>query len=201
MQYSDVQAYGTGVLYTYLIGYTMTLRECAEFLIKKSDNTAWKMLDRYLGRDYIRAELYRAGARSSQYWLPNTTTPNDVLLMLEKMSNRSYTPLTSRPRCSTSWRTQASRTASPNPFPKGRGSRTRSATTAAPSPTPERSFPKARHKGRLLYRGCLLYSRDGERDGLGDIACRHVRDVPRHLPHPVRAHTRRRVKRLIVDPG
>jgi beta-lactamase class A len=95
MQYSDVQAYGTGVLlYTYLIGYTMTLRECAEFLIKKSDNTAWKMLDRYLGRDYIRAELYRAGARSSQYWLPNTTTPNDVLLMLEKMSNRSYTPPT-----------------------------------------------------------------------------------------------------------
>jgi beta-lactamase class A len=94
VQYSDVQAYGTGVLYTYLIGYTMTLRECAEFLIKKSDNTAWKMLDRYLGRDYIRAELYRAGARSSQYWLPNTTTPNDVLLMLEKMSNRSYTPPT-----------------------------------------------------------------------------------------------------------
>ena len=59
MQYSDVQAYGTGVLYTYLIGYTMTLRECAEFLIKKSDNTAWKMLDRYLGRDYIRAEFRR----------------------------------------------------------------------------------------------------------------------------------------------
>ena len=91
IQYSDVQAYGTGVLYTYPLGYTMTLRECAEFLIKKSDNTAWKMLDRYLGRDYIRAELYSAGANSTQYWIPNTTTPNDVLLMLEKISDPSYT--------------------------------------------------------------------------------------------------------------
>ncbi len=91
MQASDVQAYGTGVLYTYPIGYTMTLRECARYLIKESDNTAWKMLDRYLGRDYIRAELYRVGAHSTEYWLPNTTTPNDVLLMLEKISDPSYT--------------------------------------------------------------------------------------------------------------
>jgi beta-lactamase class A len=91
MQYSDVQAYGTGVLYTYPIGYTMTLRECAQYLIKKSDNTAWKMLNRYLGTDYIRAELYRAGATSTEYWIPNTTTPNDVLLMLEKISDPSYT--------------------------------------------------------------------------------------------------------------
>jgi beta-lactamase class A len=91
MQYSDVQAYGTGVLQTYPIGYTMTLRECAEYLIKKSDNTAWKMLDRYLGTDYVRAELYRAGAHSTEYWIPNTTTPNDVLLMLEKISDPSYT--------------------------------------------------------------------------------------------------------------
>jgi beta-lactamase class A len=91
MQYSDVQAYGTGVLYTYPIGYTMTLRECAEYLIKTSDNTAWKMLDRFLGTDYVRAELYRAGAHSTEYWIPNTTTPNDVLLMLEKISDPSYT--------------------------------------------------------------------------------------------------------------
>lgn len=91
MQASDVQAYGTGVLYTYPLGYTMTLRECAEFLIQKSDNTAWKMLDRYLGRDYIRTELHDAGARSTEYWLPNTTTPDDVLIMLEKISDPSYT--------------------------------------------------------------------------------------------------------------
>jgi len=91
MQASDVQAYGTGVLYTYPVGYTMTLRECARFLIKESDNTAWKMLDRYLGRNYIRDELYRVGAYSTEYWIPNTTTPNDALLMLEKISDPSYT--------------------------------------------------------------------------------------------------------------
>jgi len=91
MQASDVQAYGTGVLYTYPVGYTMTLRECASLLIKESDNTAWKMLDRYLGRDYIRSELYGVGARSTEYWIPNTTTPEDVLLMLEKIADPSYT--------------------------------------------------------------------------------------------------------------
>jgi beta-lactamase class A len=91
MQASDVQAYGTGVLYTYPVGHTMTLRECARLLIKESDNTAWNMLDRYLGRYYIRAELYRVGARSTEYWIPNTTTPDDALLMLEKISDPSYT--------------------------------------------------------------------------------------------------------------
>jgi beta-lactamase class A len=35
--------------------------------------------------------LYRVGARSTQYWIPNTTTPNDVLLMLEKIADPSYT--------------------------------------------------------------------------------------------------------------
>jgi beta-lactamase class A len=91
MQASDVQAYGTGVLYTYPVGHTITLRKCARLLIKESDNTAWKMLDRYLGRDYIRAELYRVGVRSTEYWFPNTTTPDDVLLVLEKISDPSYT--------------------------------------------------------------------------------------------------------------
>ena len=66
MRASDVQAYGTGVLYKhpdmYPVGYTMSLRECARLLTKESDNTAWKMLHRYLGSDYIRAELYRVGA-------------------------------------------------------------------------------------------------------------------------------------------
>jgi beta-lactamase class A len=88
---SDVQAYGTGVLYTRRVGYTMTLRECAEFMIKESDNTAWVMLNRYLGRENIEAELYDIGARSTEYWIPNTTTPNDVLLMLKAIADPSYT--------------------------------------------------------------------------------------------------------------
>ena len=49
------------------------------------------MLDRYLGRDYIRAELYRVGALSTECWIPNTTTPEDVLLVLEKISDPAYT--------------------------------------------------------------------------------------------------------------
>ena len=88
---SDVQAYGTGVLYRRPVGTTMTLRECAELMIKESDNTAWVMLNRFLGRRNIQAELYRIGARSTEYWMLNTTTPNDVLVMLEKVADPSYT--------------------------------------------------------------------------------------------------------------
>jgi beta-lactamase class A len=88
---SDVQPYGTGVLYKRPVGYTMTLRECAEFMIKESDNTAWVMLNRYLGEENIEAELDRIGATSTAYWIPNTTTPNDVLLMLKKIADPSYT--------------------------------------------------------------------------------------------------------------
>ncbi|MCA1687509.1 MAG: class A beta-lactamase-related serine hydrolase, partial [Actinobacteria bacterium] len=88
---SDVQAYGTGVLYTHRVGYTMTLRECAEFMIKESDNTAWVMLNRYLGRENIEADLYEIGARSTEYWIPNTTTPNDVVIMLKAIADPSYT--------------------------------------------------------------------------------------------------------------
>ena len=91
MRASDVQAYGTGVLYRRPAGTTMTLRECVELMIKESDNTAWVMLHRYMGRSNVEAELYDMGARSTQYWIPNTTTPHDVLLMLEKVADPSYT--------------------------------------------------------------------------------------------------------------
>jgi beta-lactamase class A len=88
---SDVQAYGTGVLYKYPVGYTITVRECAELMIRESDNTAWVMLDRYLGRHHVEAELDRIGATSTEYWNPNTTTPNDVLIMLKTIADPSYT--------------------------------------------------------------------------------------------------------------
>src|SRR5215213_7735050 len=91
MRASDVKAYGTGVLYRRPVGTTMTLRECAELMIKESDNTAWVMLNRFLGRRNIEAELYRIGARSTEYRMSNTTTPNDVLVMLEKVADPSYT--------------------------------------------------------------------------------------------------------------
>jgi beta-lactamase class A len=91
MRASDVWAEGTGVLYRYPVGTTMTLRQCARFLIKESDNTAEVMLNRYLEEKEIEAELRRIGARSTSYWIPNTTTPNDVLLVLKAISDPSYT--------------------------------------------------------------------------------------------------------------
>jgi beta-lactamase class A len=91
MRASDVWAEGTGVLYRYPVGTTMTLRECARFLIEESDNTAEVMLNRYLGEERIEAELRRVGARSTSYWMPNTTTPNDVLAVLKAISDPSYT--------------------------------------------------------------------------------------------------------------
>jgi beta-lactamase class A len=91
MRPSDVWAYGTGVLYRYPVGHTMTLRECAKYMIKESDNTAELMLNRYLGEEAIEAELYRIGATSTAYWTPNTTTPNDILVVLKKIADPSYT--------------------------------------------------------------------------------------------------------------
>ena len=91
MRASDVWAEGTGVLYNQPVGTTMALRECARYLIEESDNTAEVMLNRYLGEKEIEAELRRVGARSTSYWVPNTTTPNDVLLVLEAIADPSYT--------------------------------------------------------------------------------------------------------------
>jgi beta-lactamase class A len=91
MRRSDVWAEGTGVLYKRPVGHTLTLRECAEFMIKESDNTAELMLNRYLGEENIEAELNRIGATSTEYWIPNTTTPNDILLVLKAIADPSYT--------------------------------------------------------------------------------------------------------------
>ena len=93
---SDIWAYGTGVLSKnpskYPAGYTMTLRECAQFMIKESDNTAELMLNRYLEEERIEAELHRIGADSTRYWSPiNTTTPNDIMIVLKKIADPSYT--------------------------------------------------------------------------------------------------------------
>ena len=86
----DVMSYGTGVLHTYPVGHTITLRECGFLMINESDNTAWEMLERHLGMDTIQAELYDAGIRSTDYaW--GTTTAEDVLKMLQKISDPAFT--------------------------------------------------------------------------------------------------------------
>ena len=91
MQTSDVQGYGTGELHAYPAGHTITLRECAYYLMNKSDNTAWAMLTRYLGVDKIQADLSDMGAEDTGYWIPNTTTANDVLLMLRSAADPGFT--------------------------------------------------------------------------------------------------------------
>ena len=88
---SDVQSYGTGVLHTYPVGHNFTLRETAYYLMNKSDNTSWAMLTRYLGADGIQVDLSDIGAYDTGYWIPNTTTANDVLLMLKSVVDPAFT--------------------------------------------------------------------------------------------------------------
>lgn len=87
---SDVQSYGSGVLHTYPLGTSISLRECAYLLVNESDNTAWVMLERYLGKPEIQSQLARLGARDTDY-AGRTTTPNDVLLMLQSIADPSFT--------------------------------------------------------------------------------------------------------------
>lgn len=90
LQAADVTDEGAGVLHKYPVGTRMTLRECARFLIKESDNTAWLMLERRLGKERISAELDALGLKSSDY-VSRTTSPKDTLLMLRAISDPEYT--------------------------------------------------------------------------------------------------------------
>ena len=92
MRPEDIRSYGTGVLHKYPAGTVMTLRDCAEYLMQESDNTAWAMLERRLGKDRIRRELDSAGASSSRYdKAGHTTSPEDTLKLLRRISDPGYT--------------------------------------------------------------------------------------------------------------
>ena len=88
--HEDYQSYGTGVLHNLAPGTEMTLRECAYYLVNKSDNTAWAMLDRRLGVEGIQEEMEEIGATGTNYH-EGTTTPEDVFLMLRKINDPSFT--------------------------------------------------------------------------------------------------------------
>lgn len=88
---TDVQDYGTGVLHRYPVGHTITLRECANLLMKESDNTAWVMLERRLSFEEISSETDALGADATRYYPHYTSTPNDVLLMLKKITDHKFT--------------------------------------------------------------------------------------------------------------
>lgn len=88
---ADIQP-GTGVLQYRSPGTAMTLRECARYLVKQSDNTAWAMLEDRLGEKRIESELVRAGAISTRYeYARHTTTPDDTLKLLQRISDPAYT--------------------------------------------------------------------------------------------------------------
>ena len=90
----DVQDYGFGGLNYFPTGHSLSLRECAYRLVNHSDNTAWAMLERRLGEEKVRTELREAGVENSRYLDDLSgylTTPNDVLLLLERISNPRFT--------------------------------------------------------------------------------------------------------------
>ncbi len=94
LQPTDIQGYGSGSLDAFPIGYSLNLREIAYRLVNHSDNTAWAMLDRRLGADKISDELENMGTKNSRYYDYRSgyyTTPNDVLLLLEKLADPLYT--------------------------------------------------------------------------------------------------------------
>jgi beta-lactamase class A len=64
MSEADIQS-STGALQNLPPGTHLMLRECAEYLMRESDNTAWSMLENRQGKRRIRSEPVTAGARST----------------------------------------------------------------------------------------------------------------------------------------
>ena len=91
LQRSDIQP-GTGALQHEQPGKTLTLRELAHYLVSESDNTAWGLIERRLGEERVQEELESIGTTSTNYeYGEHATTPQDVLKMLEHISEPDYT--------------------------------------------------------------------------------------------------------------
>ena len=90
----DVQSYGSGSLHGLPVGHSLSLREVAYRLVNHSDNTAWAMLDRRLGKAEIGSWLESMGIEDSSYYGHASgfyTTPDDVLILLERISDARFT--------------------------------------------------------------------------------------------------------------
>jgi beta-lactamase class A len=90
----DVQSYGSGSLHSFPVGYSLSLREVAYRMVNDSDNTAWVMLDRRLGKAGIGAELESMGIEDSSYYGHASgyyTTPDDVLLLIQRICDPRFT--------------------------------------------------------------------------------------------------------------
>jgi beta-lactamase class A len=90
----DLRDYGDGEFPASPIDDFLSLRECAYRMVSHSDNVAWSMLDRRLGAGRIRSELEGMDIRYSWYSDALSgyfTTPDDVLLLLERISDPGFT--------------------------------------------------------------------------------------------------------------
>ena len=90
----DLRDYGDGGVPDFPAEEYLSLRESAYRMINNSDNVAWSMLDRRLGAERIRNELAQMGIENSWYsddLFGYYTTPNDVLILLEKISDPRFT--------------------------------------------------------------------------------------------------------------
>jgi beta-lactamase class A len=90
----DVRDYGDGVIPEFPEEEFLTLRESSYRMINHSDNVAWSMLDRRLGAGRIRSELAQMGVENSWYsddLYGYYTTPDDVLVLVEKISDPRFT--------------------------------------------------------------------------------------------------------------
>jgi beta-lactamase class A len=90
----DIRDYGDGEIPHFPAEDFLSLRESAYRMINHSDNVAWSMLDRRLGAERIRNELAEMGIENSWYsddLFGYFTTPEDVLLLVEKISDPRFT--------------------------------------------------------------------------------------------------------------
>ena len=90
----DIRDYGDGEIPEVPTDELLTLRESAFRMINHSDNVAWSMLDRRLGAERIREELAEMGIEDSWYsdgLYGYYTTPEDVLILVEKISDPLFT--------------------------------------------------------------------------------------------------------------
>ena len=90
----DIRDYGDGEAVSIPGDDFLSLREGAFRMVNHSNNVAWSMLDRRLGAERIRNELEEMGIRHSRYSDDLSgyfTTPHDVLLLLEKITDPGFT--------------------------------------------------------------------------------------------------------------
>ena len=75
---------GAGSLqYTAKDGDTFSIRELCEKAIRESDNVAWKMLERRLGKNNIAAFMRSLGGKVVYPWGVNISTPEDLATYME----------------------------------------------------------------------------------------------------------------------